>query len=319
MIHGGGHVMLSRKDIRPRQTQLLLDNGILPISIDYRLCPETTLLTGPMPDVLAAYVWARTILPTLNVSSSPRANLTLDPLQRIVVIGWSTGGTLAMSLAWTAASRGLAPPEAVLAFYCPTDYEDPFWKQSNIPKHTENAYQAYADAEGGGYDVVDGVLAAPITGYNVPAGTVAAGGWMAPEDARSRIVLHMNWAGQALPVLLRGLPAAADVAASKRFNCLEWPPAEDVVAVSPYAQIVRGRYASPTWLTFGTGDDLIPWTQAERTVDALRDAGLEAGLTLVPGAPHLFDLYRDRDGKNWKAVLEGYSFLLRQIGKTLRP
>lgn len=82
---------------------------------------------------------------------------------------------------------------------------------------------------------------------------------MAPEDARSRIVLHMNWAGQALPVLLRGLPAAADAAASKSFNRLEWPPAKDVVAVSPYAQIVRGRYASPLWLIFGTDDDLIPW------------------------------------------------------------
>lgn len=311
--------MLSRKDIRPRQTQLLLDNGVLPISIDYRLCPETTLLTGPMPDVLAAYVWARTILPTLKLGPSPGTILSLDPLQRTVVIGWSTGGTLAMSLAWTTASRGLTPPEAILAFYCPTDYEDAFWKQPNIPMHTEKAYQAYSEAEDGGYNVVEGVLATPITGYNVPAGTVAAGGWIAPEDPRSRIVLHMNWTAQALPVLLRGLPAAADTAASKRFNHLEWPRAEDVVAVSPYAQIVRKRYASPTWLIFGTGDDLIPWRQAERTVDALRDAGVEAGLTLVPGAPHLFDLYRDRDGINWKAVLEGYSFVLRRIGKTLRP
>ena len=25
MIHGGGHIMLSRKDVRPRQIKLLLD------------------------------------------------------------------------------------------------------------------------------------------------------------------------------------------------------------------------------------------------------------------------------------------------------
>jgi hypothetical protein len=34
MIHGGGHIMLSRKDIRAKQTQLLLENGLLPVSID---------------------------------------------------------------------------------------------------------------------------------------------------------------------------------------------------------------------------------------------------------------------------------------------
>lgn len=38
-------------------------------------------------------------------------------------VGWSTGGQLAMSLAWTSALRGVRPPEAILAFYCPTGYE----------------------------------------------------------------------------------------------------------------------------------------------------------------------------------------------------
>lgn len=39
--------MLSRKDVRPAQTQHLLDNGIIPISIDHRLCPEVDLIEGP--------------------------------------------------------------------------------------------------------------------------------------------------------------------------------------------------------------------------------------------------------------------------------
>lgn len=54
MIHGGGHIMLSSKDIRPQQLQMLHDAGFLPISIDYRLCPEVTLPAGPMKDVCDA-------------------------------------------------------------------------------------------------------------------------------------------------------------------------------------------------------------------------------------------------------------------------
>jgi acetyl esterase/lipase len=119
MIHGGGHVMLSRKDIRPKQTQLLLDNGLLPVSIDYRLCPELNLLQGPMTDVRDALRWARYELPSMKLK---RLGLQIDD-DRVVVVGWSTGGHLAMTLAWTACQQNLKPPEAILAFYCPTDYE----------------------------------------------------------------------------------------------------------------------------------------------------------------------------------------------------
>jgi acetyl esterase/lipase len=120
MIHGGGHIMFSRKDIRLKQTKLLLDNGLLPISIDYRLCPEVDLLQGPMVDVCDALRWAREQLPTLKLSCH---GLQVDGT-KVVVVGWSSGGHLAMTLAWTARLQDLKPPEAILAFYAPADYED---------------------------------------------------------------------------------------------------------------------------------------------------------------------------------------------------
>jgi acetyl esterase/lipase len=119
MIHGGGHVMLSRNDIRPKQTQHLLDNGLLPVSIDYRLCPEVNLVEGPMTDVCDALRWARDKLPTLNLKCP---GLQIDG-DKVVAVGWSTGGHLAMTLAWTARQQNFKPPEAILAFYCPTDYD----------------------------------------------------------------------------------------------------------------------------------------------------------------------------------------------------
>ncbi|KAB5575475.1 hypothetical protein GE09DRAFT_1200074 [Coniochaeta sp. 2T2.1] len=273
MIHGGGHVMLSRKDVRPRQTQLLLDHGVLPVSIDYRLCPEVTILEGPLVDVSDGYDWACNKLPSLHLK---RTNITIEP-SKVVVIGWSTGGTLAMSLAWTSVPRGLPPPEAILVFYCPTYYEDPFWQTSNIPDHSG----IYSHDT---FNVLDGVFPSPITSYNIPTDLMATGGWMTPKDARSRIILHMNWHGQTLPVLFRGLPSSDKVDPSEagRSFRMEQPSVELVRQASPYAQIIRGHYKSPTHIVFGTKDDLIPWQQAQQTADALREAGVESGITLLP-------------------------------------
>lgn len=53
MIHNG-HIMFSRKDVRAKQTQLLLDNRRLPIGIDYRLCPEVSIIEDSMTDVCDA-------------------------------------------------------------------------------------------------------------------------------------------------------------------------------------------------------------------------------------------------------------------------
>ena len=118
MIHGGGHMTLSRKAIRPLQTAFLLTHGVLPVSIDYRLCPEVNLIDGPITDVCDAYAWAQTGLQAVVKSKG----ILVDE-KRIVVIGWSTGGHLAMTTAWKSKEAGLKPPVAILSFYGPTDFE----------------------------------------------------------------------------------------------------------------------------------------------------------------------------------------------------
>ena len=118
MIHGGGHMTLSRKEVRPWQTAQLLDRGLLPVSLDYRLCPEINLIDGAMTDLCDGLAWARDELPTIARS----ADVLVDP-SKVVVVGWSTGATLAMSLAWTTRAARIEPPSAILAFYGPSDYE----------------------------------------------------------------------------------------------------------------------------------------------------------------------------------------------------
>ncbi|XP_014551778.1 hypothetical protein COCVIDRAFT_20004 [Bipolaris victoriae FI3] len=114
MIHRGGHVTLSRKAVRPAQTNFLLENGVLPISIDHRLCPEVNIIDGPIADTLDAYKWMTTALPDLARAKS----IVVDP-QQVVVIGWSTAGHFAITTAWTAKSAVARLPRAILSFYFP--------------------------------------------------------------------------------------------------------------------------------------------------------------------------------------------------------
>ncbi|KAJ5825721.1 hypothetical protein N7474_002859 [Penicillium riverlandense] len=300
--------MLSRKDIRPKQTRLLLERGLLPVSVDYRLCPEVSLTEGPIPDACTALKWVRTVLPSFRLQR-PDIHPNGD---KVVVVGWSTGGTLSMMLPFSAPQRGIQPPDAILAFYCPTDYEADFYREANYPENTSGTVPET-------YDLLEGVKEHPITGYNVPAHKGATGGWMSLSDPRSRIALHMNWKGQALPVLLNGLPSkkglldAGDSASTTNWLDLPQPSMDRVRAVSPYAQIVKGNYRVPTFLIHGMRDDLIPWEQSVRTTNALASQGVEAGVAIVEDAVHLFDLYRDPEGKYWDAVLEGYEFLLKHL------
>ena len=43
---------------------------------------------------------------------------------RMAVVGWSKGSTLVMSLGFTPCLHGVKPPETILAFYCPSNYDD---------------------------------------------------------------------------------------------------------------------------------------------------------------------------------------------------
>lgn len=113
--------MFTRKEVHPRQVKILLAQGFLPVSVDYRFCPEINIVDGPMTDVCDALQWVRHTLPTLEGLNCP-AGLQMDG-ENVAVVGWSTGGHLAMTLGYTPRLReGLRVPEAIFSLYCPTNY-----------------------------------------------------------------------------------------------------------------------------------------------------------------------------------------------------
>lgn len=145
---------------------------------------------------------------------------------------------------------------------------------------------------------------------------------MTLKDERWRIIIHYNWRAQLVPILVTGLPTKAKATNDStivknidHWQALPMPPTEDIQAVSPYAQIVKGNYRTPTFLVHGDCDDLIPWRQSCETVEALRAGGVEAGLAVPRGAGHAFDLWGGEDpaGTGWAAVREGYDFLGRFV------
>ncbi|KAL8831677.1 MAG: hypothetical protein Q9191_000722 [Dirinaria sp. TL-2023a] len=299
MIHGGGHTMSTRKDVRNDQTRTLLKAGFLPISVDYRLCPEVTLPDGPMRDVCDALLWARKTLPTLALS---HPNVRADG-DKIVAVGWSSGGHLAMSLGWTAPPRGIKPPEAILAFYPPTDYEDTFWTRPNLPF----AQNPIAPPDASYNHLYAGLHDKPVVGYSPPASLHALGGWMSFEDPRSRIVCHMNWEGRTLPVLLNGLRRTCDSGRQSVTTPAD-PSVEQIKSISPLAHIRDGRYNAPTFLIHGTRDDHVPWEQSQRTHRTLLEHGVPAGLAIVKDGLHMFDMFKQNTDAA-KAVNDGFNFL----------
>lgn len=257
-----------------------------------------------MVDVCDALDWARNKLPKLHYKSG----IQIDG-ERVVVVGWSAGDQLAMSLGWTAPARGLRPPEAILSLYAPTNYENKCWRNRIAIGGDELFNTAYS--------VIDGVEDEPITSYNQVPSWEDLSDPLLTADPRCRIILHMNEKAQMLPILLDGLPnktmAASSTQAVESWNSLPLPGAERTSTISPHAQIRRGKYRTPTFFIHGTADPLVPCAQSRETYQALIEKGVEAHLILLQNAPHLCDTSSAGNPDGWKAVLDGYEFLTRHI------
>lgn len=89
----------------PYHRDRLLDLGFIVVSANYRLCPTITLYEGPVEDSLDAYEWVRLSLPGLLEKEGVSADGS-----RIVVLGHSCGGTLALLTVFTAAKSNEPSP-----------------------------------------------------------------------------------------------------------------------------------------------------------------------------------------------------------------
>ncbi|KAL9092262.1 MAG: hypothetical protein Q9165_004436 [Trypethelium subeluteriae] len=299
MIHGGGYISLSRKYVRPHQTKHLIRNGFLPVSIDYRLCPEVNLIDGPMADARDAYLWVRNTLP----SELYDRGLVVDGT-KVVVIGWSTGGQMAMSIGWTAREVGIPPPTAVLSFYGPTDFES--GELDRPPMCTLPDRQMEMER------IISALPASPITSYEAARNDSTNLGWIQPGDPRSELVLSLFKEGTGLPLLLNGLPSITASGSA----CFEKPSAEQIASINPISQLRSGNYSTPTFIIHGTDDEIAPFTAAEQFLAALKAKNVMCGLLKIEGGKHTHDLTLKPGMKEWEQhVAPGYRFLSEIVAK----
>jgi acyl transferase domain-containing protein/acetyl esterase/lipase/aryl carrier-like protein len=292
MIHGGGHMTLSRRAVRPAQTSFLLSQGILPVSIDYRLAPQVNVVDGSMADTRDACIWVQTALAKIMA----KKNIAVDST-KYVVIGWSTGGTLAMTTAWTIKEAGFLPPLAILSFYCPVEYnpDKPFiMGQEHAPRTmTLSQIRELLPTE-----------AEVSHAFNSLDTTKL--GWLSPRDPRSELTLALIKEENGMSLLFNGLPEKGEQ--------LPRAHAERCKYFSPLTQLLNGNYGVPTFFIFGDEDEIAPFRIGADFGRALEQSGLRGGFLGVKGAKHIFDLALTPGSKGWEQnVAPGYEFLLREI------
>lgn len=138
---------------------------------------------------------------------------------------------------------------------------------------------------------------------------------MGLSDPRWRIILHMNWKSQMVPILINGLPSKKNLRgrSAASFTNMAMPSKDQIASISPYAQIELGNYHTPTFILHGTEDDLVPCQQSLDTIAALMKKGVDCGVGVASGARHLFDMFvsADPSGTGGAAVRQGYEFLMK--------
>lgn len=145
-IHGGALIMGNRGGIDAALRAGLVKAGLVVVSIDYRLAPETKL-PGILEDVADAYLWVRQKGPELFKADA----------DKIAVMGGSAGGYLTLTCGYRLEPR----PRALVSFWGYGDIAgawysrpDPFYsKMPAVPQ--DEAYKA-----------VGGPVLSEVTGKN---------------------------------------------------------------------------------------------------------------------------------------------------------
>ncbi|GKT83242.1 polyketide synthase [Colletotrichum tofieldiae] len=299
----------------------LLDGGFLPVNMNYRLCPEVSLVDGPMADVLDVYRWVIDELPAF----ASKRGLSIDS-KSVVAVGWSSGGHLAMALEWMSRAAGLPALKAVLSFYPPVAWasggmdanlnvvSSESATNSNAAIHPQSPRNNLSEkAKNDLKLLIQESTRFPRTHFNEVlkhgfATHYSSLKWVREDDMRSQLIGAALVPGHCLPLLMRGFPASMEDADLEA--CLQPVETARLEAICPLTQAQRGLYRTPTFIIHGFDDDIVPLSSSEEFCSALRAAGVSCQLLAVPGAGHAFDYGFKYGGNDWNAIIgPGFKFL----------
>jgi acetyl esterase/lipase len=96
MLHGGGFVVGDASMNNRDQIENCLARGWIVLSLEYRLCPGSNVLEGPMTDVKDALCWVQE--GRFGQALKQSRNDMEPDVDRVMACGTSAGGHLALSL-----------------------------------------------------------------------------------------------------------------------------------------------------------------------------------------------------------------------------
>lgn len=253
----------------------LCSKGLVVVLPNYRLAPQAPGRTA-FVDCEEAFDWCVSTLPGIMAA---RHGITLDTT-RMVVMGHSSGGTMALHLA---ASKPIRAATAFCPFVYVADISTSAHKPTAAPPIGDAPYYRPTEDEWA-------VLA--------PAGleVTEAPSPLDVEHPRGKWAAHVLRAGEWMKYVA---------------------PDGDFAAIDPMTRL-GGHWAS-VMLVHGS-EDHIPGRSLElmqRAVKDMESAGIEVQLEIVDGQGHLFDHHpavgRSDLGPSWKSVVRGLEFIVSRV------
>jgi acetyl esterase/lipase len=288
MIHGGGFMLGHSRMNNMDQIQDSVERGWIVLALDHRLCPGVNLLEGGMADVRDALDWAQNGGLKKELA---KAGVALEPdPDRVMSMGTSAGGHLALSLAWGVPK----PPLAILNFYGAVNFKDPFWtsKLASMPvlppmPSDEMVTKLYAQKELfiGGASLEGFTAAAPQNVDDV-----------ALQNARQAFSINMIGSGNIFKAIWPSAPAGLEQIDPVLNVNAKWPP---------------------VGIVHGTADTTIPMSISSRPLEAqLQKFGVQHTFIPVPGQQHTFAGMMVKGSETWNIQRTGFDWIEKILEKS---
>ncbi|KAK7542168.1 Alpha/Beta hydrolase protein [Phyllosticta citribraziliensis] len=294
-IHGGAFMLGHSGMVSLDQIDDCLSRGWIVVSIDHRLCPQVSIVDGPITDARTALAWVHSTSSTSSLEAELAAHghdtVAVDR-DAVVAFGTSSGGTLALALGWGVPEN--AGVKAILDLYGATAFADPFWTQPlphiSLPPHEESEKRINRVYDEVPVPTQGGVS---LEGQSQEQGVVAV-----DEEQRQRDLIRREFTFTNI-----GRGTLLDVA----FPSKLWEQIDASLNVSPSFP--------PTCIVHGTEDEMVPDYLSKKLYAELQRHGVRSEFIEVPGERHTFVGKMVKGSRTWELQRKGFDFLEEVINR----
>lgn len=280
-IHGGAFIVGYSGMVNKDQIRDCLSRGWIVVAPNHRLCPQVNLLEGPMQDCRDLLRWIydgsfqRALVSKLG-DTAPQCDL-----DRVMAFGTSAGGHLALALGWDVERA----PRAVLDFYGPVHFQDPFL---NSPIETIRARIPKFD---------DAFLNKVYEQQPIPTAsgiTLEGLGTRGPDFSNPRDAFTFT-----------------QIANGTTMDTV-WP-SKDWKKVDPILNISSDF--PPTCIVHGQADTMVSIELSRALYEEMKKKGVEVEMVEIPGEEHTFGGNMKIGSETWNMQRKGFDFLESTISR----